>query len=60
METKSRRPTATSNDCPEPADHASLGEADDRRAAARIPDSIAVLSYGTQVLALPRGGPRIF
>jgi hypothetical protein len=33
---------------------------DDLRAAARIPDSVATLSYGTQVLARPGGGPRIF
>jgi hypothetical protein len=33
---------------------------DERKAADRIPDSLAVLSYGTQVLARPPGGPRVF
>jgi hypothetical protein len=31
---------------------------DGLRAATRIPDSIAVLSYATHVLARPSGGPR--
>jgi hypothetical protein len=33
---------------------------DETRAAARIPDSVAALSYGTRVLARLGGGPRIF
>lgn len=34
--------------------------ATESEAAARIPDAVAALSYGTRVLARPGGGPRIF
>jgi hypothetical protein len=33
---------------------------DERKAAARIPDSVAALSYGTRPLAGVGGGPRLF
>jgi hypothetical protein len=36
------------------------GPQDERNAAARIPDSVAALSYGTRLLAGAGGGPRLF
>ncbi len=53
------KPTTESH-CPAPTETQALPLTDDRVVSGRIPDAVAVLSYGTPVLGRFGGGPRIF
>jgi hypothetical protein len=59
METTTQRPSTVPRKSPVPTSATVTGPTDDRRAARRIPDLLAALSYGTRVLAPPGSGPRI-
>jgi hypothetical protein len=60
MEQPTHRESTRDGPSPPNAAGGRTGPQDETRAAARIPDSVAVLSYGSRPLVRLGGGPRLF